>query len=75
MAFHKEYGEEEQVVGPACIHLRNKGMYVSGQAHSNGGGSGHHCWCNLTQHVRGPDNNLVSRGECGSDRECFRATL
>jgi hypothetical protein len=75
MAFQKEYGESESVVGQVCVHLRTKGMYVSGKVHPTSEESGQHCWCNLTQHVRGPDNEMVNRHACAHGRDCFRATL
>jgi hypothetical protein len=75
MAFQKEYGDSEPAVGQVCVYLRSKSMYVSGKVHPTSEESGQHCWCNLTQHVRGPDSEMVSRESCTSARDCFRATL
>jgi hypothetical protein len=63
---------------PACMHLRSKGMYVTGlvdpaddvEPHSDG-----YCWCNQTQHVLGPDDQLVDRANCNSGRTCYQAIL
>ena len=61
---------------PLCIHLRSKAMIVTGepdprqadpeQSHTQG------CWCNLTQHILGPDKGLVELNHCTAGRECFR---
>jgi hypothetical protein len=32
----------------------------------------YNCWCNKTQHVVGPDNNLVDRSSCVAGRSCYR---
>jgi len=75
MAFQKSYDEPKALAGPACVYLRSKSLYVSGdlksldrldESHSQ------HCWCNLTQHVRGPDQQAVDRGTCVPGRECYR---
>jgi hypothetical protein len=56
------------------MHLRSKGMYVSGKLAPNpeedGMGDGY-CWCNLTQKVLGPDNEMVERGLCLEGRQCY----
>ena len=80
MPFTREYDSDENAAaasaGAACIHLRSKAMYVIGQRDANHpdefGVSG--CWCNMTQHVFGPDNLGVGRQECVSGRECFQET-
>ena len=33
-----------------------------------------YCWCNMTQHVLGPDSQHVTRGLCVPERECYRET-
>ncbi len=77
MAFRKEYGAAEPLTGPVCIHLRSKPMYMRGSQEvtptdlENGS---HHCWCILTQHVVGPDNELVGHHQCSSTRDCHRLT-
>ncbi|MDP6466912.1 MAG: hypothetical protein QF918_04205, partial [Pirellulaceae bacterium] len=32
------------------------------------------CWCNMTQHVKGPDQADVDRCACTPGRECYRDT-
>ena len=74
MAFEKFYDLPEPVEHAPCIHLRSKAIYVTGQLtpnHTDEDGS-HYCWCNLTQHVIGPDQSDVDHRECGPDRECYR---
>jgi hypothetical protein len=78
MPFTREY-DSDQNSAPAvaaCIHLRSKAMYVIGERGADQpdefGVSG--CWCNMTQHVFGPDNQGVGRQECVSGRECFQET-
>ena len=76
MPFEKTYDKLEIVRKPACIHLRSKGMYVTGDidsSHPDESGN-HHCWCNLTQHVLGPDRSEVERQRCVVGRDCFRNT-
>ncbi len=76
MAFEKKYDEPEPITLPACIHLRSKEMYVTGQIdpeHPDEAGE-HYCWCNLTQHVLGPDHSAVDRRLCVAGRPCYRET-
>jgi hypothetical protein len=78
MAYKKSFNEPEPASGPACVYLRNKAMYVTGDRKSLDEmdlTSTHHCWCNLTQHDRGPDKDLVDRESCVSGRECYRDCL
>ena len=74
MSFEKHYDETEPIVQPACIHLRSKAMYTTGDLknpeHPDEAGS-HYCWCNVTQHVLGPDQNNVDRGNCIPGRSCY----
>jgi hypothetical protein len=66
------------VQGPSCQHLRSKGMYVAGVMDPlndpNPMGDGY-CWCNKTQHMLGPDDQLVERDLCTSSRKCYQAVL
>lgn len=75
MPFQKSYGELPLVDGPACMHLRSKGMYVTGKLapsrDEDGMGDGY-CWCNLTQRPTGPDSELVERSACTSARSCYQ---
>jgi hypothetical protein len=77
MAFEKSYDEPQPVLAPACLHLRNKAMYVTGDPRAVDdvdASSGQHCWCNRTQHVRGPDQQSVDRASCVPGRECYEET-
>lgn len=61
---------------PACMHLRSKNMYVSGTMDPANDDyeftSDGNCWCNMTQNVIGPDDQLVDRPMCSEkDRKCF----
>lgn len=77
MAFEKTYDESKPVTEPACIHLRSKAMCVTGELkvvdHPDEAGS-EHCWCNMTQHIIGPDQEDVDRPNCTPGRECYRET-
>ena len=59
-----------------CVHLRSKEMYVTGQMDPEHPDEGkeHYCWCNLTQHVLGPDDAAVARADCAPNRDCYRET-
>ncbi len=74
MAFQKDYDVPEPITHAPCRHLRSKSIYVSGNLSNpdrpDEEGS-HHCWCNLTQHVRGPDQQGVSRRSCSGERDCY----
>jgi len=74
MAFEKYYDVEQPTRLPACIHLRSKAMYVTGDIknpnHPDEAGS-QYCWCNKTQHVVGPDQVQVERNTCVPGRGCF----
>jgi len=78
MPFEKTNPPANVSVGPACAHLRSKGMYITGSMNPETDdpdvGDGH-CWCNMTQNVLGPDAQLVGREECSAARTCFRATI
>lgn len=66
--------DELQVVNqPACVHLRSKAMYVTGQVDPAPSSGGHSpCWCNRTQHTLGPDQGRVERAACISGRTCYQ---
>ena len=75
MAFQKSYDELPVVDGPACMHLRSKGMYVTGKmapTHEADGVGDGYCWCNLTQKALGPDAELVDRPACSTTRSCYQ---
>jgi hypothetical protein len=76
MPFEKSLDQPDVALPPVCQHLRTKAMYVHGtretpSVHESSG----HCWCNLTQHVRGPDSLLVDRKSCDSSRPCYQSLL
>ncbi len=73
---HQRFIDEPRPVRePACVHLRSKAMYTTGDIrhpeHPDEAGS-HYCWCNITQHVIGPDRSDVDRAACIAGRRCFR---
>jgi hypothetical protein len=78
MAYERSFDEPNGPLPVVCRHLRSKAIYVSGQmeppAEIEKLGSGH-CWCNWTQHILGPDDQLVDRGGCNSGRTCYEAVL
>lgn len=75
MPFQKSYDPPAPGPGPGCIHLRSKSMYVSGNIRTPETPAevgSHACWCNMTQHVIGPDQQSVSPRGCRAGRLCFR---
>jgi len=76
MPFQKSYDLPLSPSDQVCIHLRNKSMYVTGSIepeHPEEPGR-RHCWCNLTQHVVGPDQGEVDRPKCIPGRDCYRSS-
>ena len=75
MVFQKYYDETQPTREAGCIHLRSKAMYVTGELknpeHPDEEGS-QGCWCNVTQHVKGPDQADVDRCTCTPGRDCYR---
>ncbi|MCH2610177.1 MAG: hypothetical protein MK006_03815 [Pirellulales bacterium] len=75
MAFEKNYEVPGLTDKPACIHLRSKAMYVTGSLykpdHPDEEGA-QYCWCNVTQHIVGPDQEDVNRCDCTSNRGCYK---
>jgi len=74
MTFEKHYDVPETITEPACVLLRSKRIYVTGQPdpdHPDEAG-GSYCWCNRTQHVLGPDDQSVAREHCIPGRDCYR---
>lgn len=77
MAYYKSTEDLEVVQGPACIHLRSKGMYITGRMDPQDDaeiGDGN-CWCNRTQNVLGPDDGLVERSQCDVNRGCYQQVI
>jgi hypothetical protein len=76
MPFERTRTYSDPVTESPCIHLRSKSMIVTGTQtpkHPDESG-GQHCWCNLTQHIIGPDEKDVDARRCGPGRDCYRAT-
>jgi hypothetical protein len=75
MPFEKYFDESNSTAQPACIHLRSKAMYTTGDLknpdHPDEAGS-HYCWCNVTQHVIGVDRQDVDRSRCIPGRQCYQ---
>jgi hypothetical protein len=72
MPFEKALDQVVTVEQPICRHLLAKSMYLSGTRElPPGHNSAGHCWCNLTQDVRGPDSQLVQPRACNSNRTCY----
>jgi hypothetical protein len=78
MPYSRSFDEENGPMQAVCRHLRSKAMFVAGQIEPppelEAAGSGH-CWCNHTLHVLGPDNELVERRVCNSNRTCYEGVL
>lgn len=72
MPFEKMINQDLPVSTPPCIYLRSKAMYVEGTQRPT---TDSPCWCNLTQHVLGPDQSFVGVRECGTGRTCYRETI
>ena len=75
MPYQRMRETSETVAGPACIHLRSKAMYTTGDlTHPNRPDEegSHYCWCKMTQHVLGPDQKDVDPAQCVPGRSCYR---
>jgi hypothetical protein len=61
-----------------CRHLRSKGQFITGlvdpAAESDEVGDGH-CWCSVTSHALGPDDDFAARASCVAGRSCFVALV
>ncbi len=75
MAHQRTFDLPVQNSQPPCIHLRSKQIYVTGNPDPDDpleiGSHRYNCWCNKTQHVKGPDDQLVERVRCVDGRDCF----
>ncbi|REK12727.1 MAG: hypothetical protein DWQ37_10890 [Planctomycetota bacterium] len=78
MPYSRSFGEQAGPIQPICRHMRSKAIYVTGKMEPSAEmvdmGSGH-CWCNHTQHILGPDSELVERRACNSSRDCYESVL
>jgi hypothetical protein len=74
MPYKRIRGESRPIREPACIYLRSKALFTTGEIQNpeHADDSGAHCWCNITQHVIGPDQSDVERATCIPGRNCFR---
>lgn len=76
MPYTRSFDEPESTLLPPCMDLRSKAIYVTGhpdpQSPAEVGSTRFDCWCNKTQHVLGPDNELVDRTACIDGRICYR---
>ena len=71
----KTFGDAPAVTTPLCLHLRSKGMYVTGQPMAPEQAEealSHSCWCNISQHVLGPDQGEVDPRQCNPGRACYQ---
>lgn len=67
---------EDTATAASCLHLRSKGMYVTGEVDPRSiGHSDGHCWCAMTQAALGPDDKFVNRTDCISGRTCYVVRL
>ncbi len=75
MGHKRSFDDRPAVLPPPCMHLRSKAIYVTGnpdpQNEEEAGSTRFNCWCNKTQHVVGPDQQLVERAACVAGRACF----
>jgi hypothetical protein len=77
MSYQRSFDETDDALQPPCMNLRSKAIYVTGnpdpQSPAEEGSTRFNCWCNKTQHVVGPDQELVDRSACVGGRACFQA--
>lgn len=77
MGHKRTFDVTNAVLLPPCMNLRSKAIYVTGnpdpQSSDEEGSTRFNCWCNRTQHVIGPDQELVDRAACVEGRDCFRS--
>ena len=78
MPYQRTIEPRDSAAAPQCIHFRSKAMCVTGELRPRDPDEKHNhdqnCWCNMTQHVLGPDRSLVQLDVCVGGRECFRAS-
>lgn len=77
MGYQRSFDDKSTDRRPPCIFLRSKAIYVTGnpdpQSSDEEGSTRFNCWCNKTQHVIGPDEELVDRCDCTDGRTCYQA--
>ena len=76
MSYQRSHNDLDVTDKPACVHLRSKAMYVTGELDPTDEDEigSHSCWCNRTQHFIGPDERPVEHTTCIAGRDCYRAT-
>jgi hypothetical protein len=77
MPYAKDFDVPAPVTTPPCIHFRMKASYYWGNQRDGAGVTepdSCYCWCNLTQHVLGPDHQYVGRQQCTPERSCYKTT-
>lgn len=68
----------DTIAQPACANLLSKGMFVTGllnPADNYIAMSDGYCWCNQTQNMLGPDDQMVERAACVPGRQCYIARI
>ncbi len=79
MAHERVFDIPDLVGKPPCKYLRSKEIYVTGNPDPidplEAGTHRYNCWCNKTQHVVGPDEEVVERATCIDGRGCYMARL
>lgn len=75
MSYKRTWDEKPIPDAPPCMFLRSKAIYVTGdpdpRTPEEADSTRFNCWCNKTQHVIGPDQQLVERAACVEGRACF----
>ena len=75
MGYQRSFDQKNVQPLPPCMNLRSKAIYVTGnpdpQTPQEEGSTRFNCWCNKTQHVLGPDREIVDRHACTDGRDCF----
>ena len=77
MGYKRSFDQKDAQPQPPCMNLRSKAIYVTGnpdpQSPQEEGSTRFNCWCNKTQHILGPDEELVDRVDCVDGRGCFQS--
>lgn len=77
MSYKRTLDDPKLPLLPPCMYLRSKAIYVTGdpdpKTPEEGESTRFDCWCNKTQHVMGPNNELVDRVTCVEGRECYES--
>ena len=75
MSYQRTFDDPKLPLLPPCMYLRSKAIYVTGdpdpKTPEEADSTRFNCWCNKTQHIMGPDNELVDRATCVDGRDCY----